>query len=216
MALQTVVYTATTRLDCAGCREVPIILCIDSALVAQGECPITLEDTDFVYNTIAATLLQTREFKKCGVLYYQYTIAYDDTALVPPNLLTCTDILGIVCEGCLTTFIRDTAGQEVRIEVIEGTYTLITQHGCEYPIVTSGYEWTFSGDSGPVQTVNTGENVEYIGGASISTLSGAGDQLTISLDLSADADNIAVFGTDGDLYVEGPALSTLTPYFIGV
>jgi len=208
MATQTVVYTSTTRLSCAGCDEVPVILCVDSALVAQGECPITLEDTDFVYNHITGTLLETKEFNRCNTKYYQYTISYDDADLVSPNLLVCTDILGVVCEGCLTTFIRDTAGQEVRLEFLDGVYTLITQHGCRYEIASSGYNWTFTGDSGPVQTVNAGENVEYIGGDSISTTTLAGDQLTIDLDLSADVGNVLSLGTDNNIFLDCAAITS--------
>lgn len=215
MATQTLTYTSTNLLDCAtssvGCvlsTPADIILCVDSALVAQGECPITLEDTNFVYNTIPAIVYSYYPFKQCGIQYYEYRIAYDDEYLIPDTNLVCTDIVGMICEGCLTTFIRDYAGQEVSIQTIEGVQTLVTQHGCEYPIVTSGYEWTFSGDSGPVQTVDNTDNVEYIGGASISTTTGAGEQLTIDFVLSSDPDQILDFDGSGNLLLTCDEVST--------
>jgi len=221
MATQTLTYTSTTLLDCAssslGCTPAmpaDIILCVDSSLVAQGECLITLEDTDFVYNTIPAIVYSYYPFKKCGVQYYEYTIAYDDENLIPDTNLVCTDILGIICEGCLTTFIRDYAGQEVSIQTIEGVQTLVTQHGCQYPIVTSGYSWTFTGDSGGVQTVDNLDNVEYIGGASIATTSGAGEQLTIDLELSADAGQLLGFGTDNNIFLECADLETCDAFTV--
>jgi len=216
MATQTFTYTSQNELACAGCNPADVIICLNNPdLIAQQECPITLDGTVFSYNHILGQLVQTKKFQNCGKWYFEYTIAYDDADLVPPNLIICTDVSGIVCEGCLTTFVRDTAGQEVYIEDGPGGQELVTQHGCRYPITSSGYQFTFSGDSGPVQTVDNADNVEYIGGASIATTAGAGEQLTIDLELSTDAPNIAVFGGDGNLFVEGPAFAVPTPYFIG-
>jgi len=216
MATQTVVYTAQDKLSCAGCQPAEVILCVDPTLVAPKNCNLLQTQTTYPFSTIPGQLVQTREFVKCGQKFFEYTFAYDDADLIPPNLLTCQDISGVICEGCLTTFIKDIAGNEVFIQTGQNGQELVTQHGCIYPINASGYEWTFSADSGPVQNVQNTDNVEYIGGASIATTSAPGDQLTIDLELSTDTPNIAVFGTDGNLFVEGPAFAAPTPYFIGL
>jgi hypothetical protein len=65
-----------------------------------------------------------------------YLILYDDAQIEAPNTLQPSDIQGIVCEGCLTSWVKDLVGQPVTLSIDNNgnTLTLINQYGCKFPI----------------------------------------------------------------------------------
>lgn len=72
----------------------------------------------------------------CEPCNYLYTFVYDDGQLVPDVTFAASNISGVLCEGCLTQWVQDTVGNDVKLERrdIEGvTYLVLTnQHGCEF------------------------------------------------------------------------------------
>lgn len=94
--MQNVIYNTITKLICSCVEDAEVILCISpSTLVATG------------LPTIEATLIGSSEL--CGASgerLYQYVFNYDETLLTDPTVpLYALNISGVVCRGCLTTYI---------------------------------------------------------------------------------------------------------------
>jgi len=138
MATLTVEYTALGQLSCSGCQSAEVRLCVPPEKVAPVSCDPAAGDQPFEYHTIPALLVKTESFCKYNETHYQYTFAYSDVDVAPGEVIECADIQGVFCEGCLTDYIRDVAGNEVVVETNGGSQTLITQHGCEYPLLGGG------------------------------------------------------------------------------
>lgn len=136
--IQQFVYIARQKLSCAGCDSAEIIICLSPALVAPHLCNVTpVVNQPFPYSTIQATLVNT---KTCNGIY-KYTITYEDTQVAGQALLTSADVQGVFCKGCTSTWVLDMVGNEVSVrENDDGSTTLITQHGCEYPVMPSPEE----------------------------------------------------------------------------
>lgn len=101
MAVQQVVWRTTTRLECIYCLPSDVIICIPPEKQVSG------------LHTIYGQLIHVVQKKNgCGSSEYTYTISFNDTQLIPSGFLNAADILGIVCEGCLTTYIKDQTGGE--------------------------------------------------------------------------------------------------------
>ncbi len=66
--------------------------------------------------------------------------------------------------------------------------------------------FTVAGDAGSDQPIAYGNTLAIVGGASVATTGSATDTITVDLELSADADNAAMFGTDGNIYVSQNAV----------
>lgn len=136
MATKTVVYTSSSRLSCWSLTNPGVILCLsDSSLIAPQECLGGGGDVPFDFTTIEATL--TRSYKSggcCNNPSYTYVFSYDDAQLADPETaLLASQIVGVFCEGCLTTWIEEKVGNEVvLLDNGDGTLTLTTQHGCSY------------------------------------------------------------------------------------
>jgi len=137
MATQIVEYTSTSKLSCVGCARVPIILCVNPDKLKPQVCE-NLTPSTFEFQTIPALLLKTEEFCKYGKKHFQYIIGYEEDLLIEDEVLECTDINGIICDTCLLDYARDKFGDEIRIEDIGDQPTLITQHGCQYPLNSGG------------------------------------------------------------------------------
>lgn len=141
MSYRTLEWTSYNRLSCSGCLPADIIVCLkDLTKIAAKACPLegaspeVAEETNFEWHHILGQLVTVTTIKnKCGGSYYRYIIAYDDAQLVSGANLTATDIEGVVCKGCLTTYVEDKAGDDVKIEELTpGIFTLTNQHGCQY------------------------------------------------------------------------------------
>lgn len=108
MSLLTVTYSSCVRLSCANRSSAAVIICLNQSRVLQ---PLTGGPK----STITGTLISTVPFRDVyGNQAYSYTFSYDDAQLEPTNPVTIplteVDILGVQCEGCLTTFIRENGG----------------------------------------------------------------------------------------------------------
>lgn len=139
MALQIVKYSNCSRLSCAGCSVADVILCVPEAKVEEPDCPTGMTSGNADKETVErgyvyATLIDFYRIKdSCGNYRYHYTFQYDDAQLIPDTLLTATDISGVVCEGCLTDWVKDLVGNEVTVaEDTPGYITVTNQHGCEF------------------------------------------------------------------------------------
>lgn len=92
--MKSVSYTTYTKLSC-GC-DAPVIVCVDDALVASG--------APYIEATVA---FSDSVIDSCKVVKYRYAVTYDEGQLTDPYTpLIEADIGGIVCRGCLTTFIE--------------------------------------------------------------------------------------------------------------
>lgn len=136
-------WTSTSKLGCSKCLPADVILCIAAGKVAPFECSYGYADPydEFQLNTLDAQLLSLKCYKKNGVIYTQYKFTYDETKLVDPSTpLVEADIKGVVCEGCLSQWIREQVGNEIFVEQYGDVVTIISQHGCEFTIDVSGGE----------------------------------------------------------------------------
>lgn len=92
MAFKNVEWTSFTRLSCAGCAPADVILC-----------------TTFTPSTVPAQMISFQQFNNgCGQKFYRYVFSYD-TEKLPAGVtgLTCANITGAFCKGCLTTWVEE-------------------------------------------------------------------------------------------------------------
>ena len=94
MATQTVKYTSPIQLNCAACLPADVILCVPVSIDANA----TLASESGI---IEATIT----FASRAGGYWTYTLEYDDDQLVDGVTLTAAMIQGIVCRGCLFSYI---------------------------------------------------------------------------------------------------------------
>ncbi len=143
MATKYIQYCSRTRLSCSLVTDAPVVLCIeDSAILAPTACPLPATE-DYVGTFVAATICQAyTNVEGCGQAAWYYTFAYSDAVLADVNTpLVSGDITGVFCRDCLTDYLDYKAGSEVYVRTEEDdSQTLVSQHGCEYPIVAGGGE----------------------------------------------------------------------------
>lgn len=153
MSLLTVDYKSYSKLSCAGCLPAEVVLCLPKELVGSQNICVADAPAPYEFSYINAQLISYMQLlDTCHKVYYRYVFSYDDTQLVSSTVLTCADIEGVFCKGCLTQWIEDKVGNEVQVEVSElGTVTITTQHGCEYEFETG---------SNPEIDPSTGNNLE--------------------------------------------------------
>lgn len=104
-------------------------------------CPGSETVNTYPFSTIDATLvLASRQYNPClCVNQWIYTISYDDTQLVEDAVILATDLTGLFCKGCLVNWAEEKIGSEIYVRTNEDeSQTVISQHGCEYPLVASG------------------------------------------------------------------------------
>ena len=128
-------YNSTSRLACDCVLPAQVLLCLPVAIIAPRE-----DTPAFEYHTIEASITARSVINDCcGSTYNKYTISYDDTQLIDQIPLRSDQIQGIVCRGCLTTWVEDVAGDDVVVvDNGDSTQTLINQHGVQYPLVVTG------------------------------------------------------------------------------
>lgn len=113
-----------------------VALCVPSTKVAPHLCGDGPAEQTYDYRYINATL--TEVLNQCPVNLYQYTFCFDDEQILDGQTLLGSDITGVVCKDCLTKWVEDKVGEEVSvIDNGDGTGSLVSQHGCTYPIVIS-------------------------------------------------------------------------------
>lgn len=141
MTTQSVLYRSCKKIDCCVELPAPVFLCVPPEIVAAHACPAE-GDQPYEYSYIEATLTKETCVSAYGCVkaHYDYWFSYDDAQLIEGAVLTGTSITGIVCDNCYTQLIRDFAGNEVEVITDEyyGGQSLVTQHGCVYPLA-AGY-----------------------------------------------------------------------------
>ena len=205
MGFQTVQWTSYNRLSCTSCVPSDVILCLaDGEKVAQKTCPLdplvapeTTEETDFLFSTVAAELITAGRMKnQCGQTFYSYVFRYDDALLVPATVLIPSDIIGVVCRGCLTTYIDETVGSDIKLEFVDGdseegefdTYLLTGQHGCAFEFPAFG---------GVLSATSAWDPGNILDGASTSstfTVTGAELGDAVALGFDGDIDGMQLTG----------------------
>ena len=92
--MKTVTYVTTSKLSCDCNSEV--IVCVPTAL--------TVGATPFVYATLSQVMTSSTD--SCGKQVYKYYLEYAENVLVDPTRgLFSIDISGVLCKGCLTSYI---------------------------------------------------------------------------------------------------------------
>ncbi len=137
-----VVFTTCTRLSCISTTPPPsVFLCLsDTALLAPKICPEGGNEP-FPFTTLEATLTKSwKNVDNCNNVCFSYTFSYDENLLADPlTALLASQITGVFCEGCLTTWVSEQVGDEITlVDNGNGTATLTSQHGCETTISTGG------------------------------------------------------------------------------
>jgi len=96
MATQTVQFCTREALDCGKFNGSSVILCVPSSLTVSG------------FSYIDATLIASTLLANCSNCTITYTFSYDDTQLlVPSTPLINTNIKGVVCNSCITSWVKD-------------------------------------------------------------------------------------------------------------
>lgn len=117
-----------------------MILCIPSEIVAPHTCPpdSSLDDADETteYSFIYAEIASEAEVKTfCNISTWRYVFTYDNEQLLEGALLVGTSINGVVCESCLTSWVKDLVGDEPYIRTNDDdSMDFISPHGCVYRI----------------------------------------------------------------------------------
>jgi hypothetical protein len=121
-------------------------MCLNSdTLVAPIACPdnaIPNVRESVTVSTLEATITKgIKIVSPCGQTTWNYQLTYDNNLLVDPtySLLT-TDINSVFCKGCLTTWVEELKGQDVKVIYNDdGDRILVNEHGCEFDISTTGF-----------------------------------------------------------------------------
>lgn len=92
--MRSLIYRSTVKLTCECDSEV--ILCVNDGLMADG--------SNFLSTTLT-NVITTASCEGCDL--YNYYLDYDENLLLDPTyILNSFDITGIVCVGCLVSYIR--------------------------------------------------------------------------------------------------------------
>lgn len=94
---KSVVFSTCSRISCAGQSSPEVVLCLIDDLLESGR------------STIDGILTKVyKDNTGCGNPVWRYVVSYDETLLVDPDVvLISTDVTGIFCKGCLTTWVDD-------------------------------------------------------------------------------------------------------------
>lgn len=96
MTTQNVTYRSSVPYSCRCEEDADVVICVDSTLTASGAPYI---------EGVLASFAETADV--CGNTTFAYYLEYDDADLATPSvLLTSTQVEGLVCKGCLTSFIE--------------------------------------------------------------------------------------------------------------
>ncbi len=203
---KSVVFSQCGRIACAGQSSPAVILCLDeSSLLANNTCERT---------TLEGVLTNVYKDTNCGVnTAWRYVISYDENLLADPTVaLVSTDITGIFCKSCLTSWVEDEilcAAELVQEPLlVEDTDSIDLTIGLTIPQTLSA-DVNISADVDNALVLHAdGLYVETSTGTTITVddtdsvnLTLASDVLTADVNISADADNVLVLHADG-LYVE--------------
>jgi len=187
VTIRYVDFCSREKLACAWTEDKTIILCLqDSALVVQPEDFCTLFSS-----TIEALVCQAFTVSDtCQNMLWHYKFSYDSDLLENPDTpLASSDIVGVFCPDCMTTWVEEQRGQDVTVMTLEdGSQRLVNEHGCEFPLVVTGMT--------DIEVEDT-ESINL-------TIIGNPQTLSADVNISEDADNALTSHSDG-LYAAPPS-----------
>jgi hypothetical protein len=136
---KTVVYSSCSRISCAGAESPQVVLCLsDDTLLSSGR------------STIEGTL--TKVYKStecCDSPVWRYVVSYDESLLTDPSvLLTATDIEGIFCKGCLTTWVVDEIDRHITNDItVDNTLSVDLSLSSDPQILTANVNISANADN---------------------------------------------------------------------
>lgn len=171
-------YITTKLIDCDACNKTcatlniikPVIICLDSSLTESG--------APYIEGNI---VLSHSWLNSCGLTEYSYGITYDESQLADPNtILTSCDISGILCKGCLSSYVEylisqvttdlhtddtitvDIAGDGTSTNPLEATINISADAGNAltvnsdglYVNVSPSFGWALAGNAGTDPLIN--------------------------------------------------------------
>lgn len=139
MTTKTVTQCTTQCIPCDRCFPTDVILCVPNVLTAPHTCLPDPSDEDQItaYSYIEATLINAENIGvTCGAKSKRYTFEYDDAQLLDPNTdLMGSEISGVICKNCLTTWVEDFVGNDSYVYVNgSGSTIFVSNHGCEFDL----------------------------------------------------------------------------------
>lgn len=154
---KSVVFSQCGRIACAGNSSPAVILCLsDADLLADNDCGRT---------TIAGVLTNVYKDTSCNTTqYWRYVVSYDETLLANPLVaLTSSQVTGIFCKSCLTTWVEDeiacATGTPLTVEdtdtidltlvdnVLSADYIGAAGGGCVVEVTTAELNATIAGST---------------------------------------------------------------------
>lgn len=132
-------WSSSKSLPCG--EDTEIVIVVPSSKLAQRNCPIqplaapeTTVKTSFSYDTLDAVLVNVYEnFNDCGTTY-TYTAEIDSNQVVAGQTIFSTDILGVVCKGAWSKWVKDQVGQDIKVIKSGNQIFIISQHGCIFAL----------------------------------------------------------------------------------
>lgn len=143
MATKTTEYISCSRIYCGTPLPKDVIVCVPYEIVAKHYCPafdFLTEEQPYDYGWITAEITKEQQIgNDCNTATWKYWLTYEEDELIEGALLVGTDITGVFCKNCFTTWVEESIGNEAWIRTNEdNSQTFISQHGCEYNIDTAG------------------------------------------------------------------------------
>lgn len=143
MATKTTEYISCTRVYCGTPLPKEVIVCVPYEIVSSKSCPnypFVTANQPYEYGWITAEITKEQQLDNdCNNSRWKYWLTYEEEELIEGALLVGTDITGVFCKNCFTTWVEESIGNEAWIRTNEdNSQTFVSQHGCEYNIDTAG------------------------------------------------------------------------------
>lgn len=100
MSFATLKYSCTSRLSCSNALPADVIICVP----VEKVLPISGVSVGYIEGQIT----QVAECPKgYNCVLYTYTLYFDTDQLAEAESIDASDIQGVFCKGCLTSWIED-------------------------------------------------------------------------------------------------------------
>lgn len=134
MTTRLLTYSSSCKLACDAGTD--LVVCVTPGIVYPHNCPDELAES-FPYSYIDATLVSAASSCLVGMYVWTYVLSYDDGQLsIPP--LKATDITGLFCRTCLTSWIDGSAGAEPYMTYESGNVTYTDRYVCSTTLPLNG------------------------------------------------------------------------------
>lgn len=132
MATRLVTFYSCHGPICNQSLPAETVLIVPWEKVAKKVCP---DESSFQYSYVEGQLVTQCRQVNAGLVQWQYDFSFDDDQLNPGYSINGGDVIAAFCKAGPAQYADERAGDEVSIVEDEaGLQTLVTQHGCEYPI----------------------------------------------------------------------------------